>query len=97
MRTLYRGGPGGTFIQSRPDGALKGIVDQTGGGYFELSKTAELNATFSRVADELHRQYVLGFTPKILDGKVHQLDVRVKVPGMTVRARRTYVAAKGGG
>jgi Ca-activated chloride channel family protein len=94
LRTVYRGGPNGTFIQSRPDGALKGIVEQTGGGYFELSKTAELNATFSRVAEELHRQYVIGFTPKTLDGKVHQLEVRVKVAGMTARARRSYVAAK---
>ena len=45
-------------------------------------------------ADELHRQYVLGFTPKVLDGKVHQLEVRVKQPGMTVRARKTYLATK---
>ncbi len=97
LRNLYRGGPQGQMILSRPDGALKGLVEQTGGGYFELAKTAELNATFSRVADELHRQYVLGFTPRMLDGKVHQLDVRVKVTGMTVRARRSYVATKGGG
>jgi Ca-activated chloride channel family protein len=95
LRNRYRVGP--QIVESRPDGALKGIVDQTGGGYFELTRTAELNATFTRVADELHRQYVLGFAPKELDGKVHKLDVRVKLPGMTVRARKSYVAKAGGG
>jgi Ca-activated chloride channel family protein len=96
LRVQFRGGPGGRMIQGRPDAALKNIVEHTGGGYFELAPTAELGATFSRVADELHRQYVLGFTPKTLDGKVHQLEVRVKQPGMTVRARKTYLAVKKG-
>ncbi len=97
LRFPFRGGPQGQVIITRPDGALKHLVEQTGGGYFELTRTAELNSTFTRVAEELHRQYVLGFTPQTLDGKVHQLEVRVKVPGMTVRARRSYVAAKTGG
>jgi Ca-activated chloride channel family protein len=96
LRNAYRGGPMGQMILSRPDGALKGLIENTGGGYFELPRTAELNATFTRVAEELHRQYVLGFTPKVLDGKVHELDVRVKVNGMTVRARKSYLAAKTG-
>ena len=79
--------------RTRPDRNLRRLAAETGGGYFELQHTAELNATFTRVADELHRQYVLGFAPETLDGQVHQLDVRVKVPGMTVRARRSYVAS----
>lgn len=78
---------------TRPDRHLRRLAEETGGGYFELRRTADLNATFSRVADELHRQYVLGFTASNLDGKVHKLDVRVKRPGMTVRARKSYVAS----
>ena len=35
----------------------------------------------------------LGFTPTQLDGRVHKLTLRVKQPGMTARARRSYVAA----
>jgi len=35
---------------------------------------------------------VLGFTPVALDGKVHRLTVTVRKPGMTARARKTYVA-----
>ena len=56
------------------------------------AKTADLAPTFTRVAQELHSQYVVGFTPSQLDGKVHKLVVRVKQAGMTGRARRSYLA-----
>jgi Ca-activated chloride channel family protein len=80
-------------VRSRPDRNLRRLADETGGGYFELQKTADLSSTFTRVAQELHSQYVLGFTPSSLDGKVHKLTVRVKRPGMTARARKSYVAS----
>jgi Ca-activated chloride channel homolog len=79
-------------VKSKPDGGLKKIADETGGGYFELEKTADLAPTFTRVAQELHSQYVLGFAPTLLDNKVHKLTVRMKQPGMTARARRSYLA-----
>jgi Ca-activated chloride channel family protein len=75
------------------DRGLKKLAEETGGGYFELEKTGELGVAFARVADELHSQYVLGFSPGRLDGRLHKLVVRVKQPGMTPRARRSYVAA----
>jgi Ca-activated chloride channel family protein len=84
---------GQRMVRSKPDSGLRKVADETGGGYFELSKTAELASTFTRVAQELHSQYVLGFTPTVLDGKVHKLAVRVKQPGMSARARRSYLAA----
>lgn len=77
---------------TRPDRGLKKLAEETGGGYFELSHTDELNSTFTRVAAELHSQYVLGFTPDSLDGKVHKLEVKVNRPGLTARARKSYVA-----
>jgi Ca-activated chloride channel homolog len=83
---------GSRQVRSKPDSGLKRLAEETGGGYFELEKTSELAPTFTRVAQELHSQYVLGFTPATLDGKVHKLAVRAK-PGMSVRARRSYVAA----
>jgi len=76
-----------------PDRALRRLTDQTGGGYFELRRTADLNSTFTGVINELHRQYVIGFAPEKLDGTLHTLEVRAKVPGMTVRARRSYLAS----
>lgn len=80
-------------VRSSPDRSLKKLAEDTGGGYFELKKTADLGDTFTRVAQELHSQYVLGFSPEALDGKIHKLDVRVKKAGMNARARKTYVAA----
>ena len=77
--------------RSRPSRDLRKIADETGGGYFELKKTAELAPTFTRVAQELRSQYLLGFAPATLDGKLHKLDVRVKT-GQTVRARKSYLA-----
>lgn len=80
-------------VKSRPSRDLRRISDETGGGYFELVKTAELAPTFSRVAQELRSQYVIGFAPASLDNKIHKLEVKVAKPGMTVRARRSYLAS----
>jgi Ca-activated chloride channel family protein len=78
--------------RTRPSRDLRRIADETGGGYFELKQTDELAPTFTRVATELRSQYLLGFAPETLDGKVHKLEVRVNKPGMTARARRSYLA-----
>src|SRR5688572_30841333 len=80
-------------VRSRPSRDLRKIADETGGGYFELQKTDELAPTFTRVAAELRSQYLLGFAPVALDNRVHKLEVRVNKPGMTVRARKSYLAA----
>jgi Ca-activated chloride channel family protein len=80
-------------VRTRPDGGLRKIADETGGGYFELTKASELASTFTKVAQELHSQYVIGFTPMALDNKVHKLVVKMKQPGMTAQARRSYLAA----
>jgi Ca-activated chloride channel family protein len=83
----------GVRIQrSRPSRDLRKIADETGGGYFELKKSDELSATFTRVAQELRSQYLLGFTPTALDGKPHRLEVRLKRQGLNARARKSYMA-----
>jgi Ca-activated chloride channel family protein len=94
MRNRYRGGPYGEFVISRPDSFLSKLTSETGGGNFEATEAADLNTTFTRVAEELHRQYLIGIAPTQLDGKLHKLEVRVKVPGMSVRARKSYQATK---
>jgi Ca-activated chloride channel family protein len=82
-------------VRSQPDRGLKRFAEDTGGGYFELKKAIDLGAAFTRIAQELHSQYVLGFSPETMDGKIHKLDVRVKKSGMIARARKTYVAVRG--
>ena len=90
-----RGGSGGRPASpEKPDEGLPKIAAATGGGYFELTSAADLAGTFKRVADELHHQYALGFTPAKLDGKMHALEVRMSDAGMTARARRSYLAER---
>jgi len=93
----YGGGGGGghASVEDKPDEGLPKIAAATGGGYFELTTTNDLSTTFERVAYELHHQYLLGFTPPNLDGKMHSLAVKVVAPaGLEVRARRSYLARK---
>jgi VWFA-related protein len=87
-----RGGGGGAV--DKPDPGLAKLAGASGGGYFELTGTRDLSGTFARVVDELHRQYLIGFVPQKLDGKVHKLEVRVKGDGLSARARKSYVAAR---
>ena len=80
-------------VRTNPDRVVRRLAEETGGGYYLLKETADLNSTFTRIAQELRSQYVLGFSPTVLDGKVHKLTVNVKRPGMKARARKSYVAA----
>jgi Ca-activated chloride channel homolog len=82
-------------VRSQPDRGLRKLSDETGGGYFELKRTDDLGPTFTRVAQELHSQYLIGFSPST-DGKVHKVDVRVKKPDMKARARKSYNAPAAG-
>jgi Ca-activated chloride channel family protein len=81
------------MIRQKPDEGLEKIAAETGGGYFELTSADDLRSAFSRVAEELHRQYALGFEPAKLDGKTHKLEVRVKPRGMKARALKSYIAS----
>jgi len=85
-------GPG-RMQRTRPDRGLRKLADETGGGYFELKKTTELAPTFTRVAQELHSLYTIGFAPTLLDNKEHRLDVKMKQSGQTGRARKSYIAS----
>ncbi len=75
------------------DPGVLSLSEQTGGGHFEVKDTTELAPTFERVAEELRRQYAIGFTPAALDGKVHSLEIRLAEHGLKARGRRSYVAA----
>ncbi len=71
---------------------LVNLIDQTGGGHFDLQRTDDLGAAFTRLTAELRHQYLVGFTPSPLDGLPHQLEVRVNRPGARVQAARQFVA-----
>ena len=87
---------GQMVVRSKPDSILNRFANETGGGYFDLKKDADLNSSFTRIAQELRSQYLLGFSPAALDGKVHRLEVRAKRPGLKTRSRRSYTASAEG-
>lgn len=92
-------GTGGPEPRSQifPNAGLKFFVEETGGGYMRFNDLDEINPIMTEVTEELHHQYLLGFTPAVLDGKVHKLDVKLDQPNYTVRARKTYVAEEDAG
>jgi VWFA-related protein len=72
------------------------IARATGGWHLNLTSQDDPAAAGRRVAEELHRSYLLGFPPRTLDGKLHGIEVRVKRAGLEVRARRNYWATGDG-
>ncbi|HXT70766.1 MAG TPA: VWA domain-containing protein [Vicinamibacterales bacterium] len=92
ITTESRIGPDDGCKDQGPDPSLRTLTEVGGGGYFELRRASDLAATFARVAGELHQQYLLAFTAPVRDGALHRLEVRATRPGLTVRARRGYVA-----
>jgi Ca-activated chloride channel family protein len=80
-------------IRSSPGRDLKNLCAESGGTMPVLKNSVEWGQAFARIAEELHSQYAIGFSPQAVDRKVHKLDVRLKKPGLTARARKSYVAA----
>ena len=91
------GNTAGQLQMEHPDEGLPKIAAATGGGYFELTSPRELASTFARVANELHQQYALGFTPEKLDGKMHEIAVHLSRPELVARVRKRYLASKAPG
>lgn len=71
---------------------MKTISVRSGARATELKTTDDLGAVLAGIADELHQQYLLGFTPAAFDGKPHTIEVKIKSTEHIVRARQTYTA-----
>ena len=85
---LYAIGMEGRDLSTR----MTNLIAQTGGGYFALKRGDDLGSAFTKLAVELRHQYLVGFAPNALDGKMHTLEVRVKKPGLSVRAPKQFLA-----
>lgn len=69
------------------------LARESGGGNLELKVDADLKSTFQKIADELRRPYLLGFSVDARDERIHRVEVRVRGRSdLTVRAPRGYVA-----
>jgi hypothetical protein len=72
--------------------SLRTLADATDG--LAIVDSNNLAGGLKRVVDDLSSYYLIGYySTGRLDGKFHQISVRVKRPGVRVRARRGYLAA----
>lgn len=77
----------------RSNDALEMMVSITDG--LRISETALFESGLRRIVDDLSNHYLLGYySTAEPDGKFHKITVRVKRPGVKVRARSGYLAAK---
>jgi VWFA-related protein len=79
------------FGQQRFMSLFEGVASDTGGQFF---RSNDLNQAMARVVTESSGFYLLGYSPteRPLDGRFHKIRVRVKPPGLEVRARSGYWA-----
>jgi VWFA-related protein len=90
---------GGTRSRSSPServnaDALRQITDDTGGRTEIVRGFDGLDAATARIADELSKQYYLGYSSEAeKDGRWHAIRVEVRDRRLNVRARRGYVAS----
>jgi hypothetical protein len=74
--------------------ALRRMTDDSGGRTEIVRGFGDLAGATARIADELSKQYYLGYaSPGKKDGRWHEIRVEAKGRGLTVRARRGYVAS----
>ena len=76
------------------NGSLRKLAVNTGGRVLRVRPADDPVQMANALSDEVNQQYLLGFTPAVLDGKVHKIEVRALRPGLTLTARKTYVAEK---
>jgi Ca-activated chloride channel homolog len=73
--------------------ALREMTDATGGRTAIIDNPGDLERTTSGIADELSRQYDLGYSSSgKTDGRWHAIRVEMRTRTYHVRARRGYVA-----
>lgn len=79
-------------IAGAPDDGLNSLAVDTGG--LVLFNLNNIGTAFDEIAADTNTYYVLGYQPTNtrMDGQYRAIDVRVKRPGLTVRARKGYLA-----
>lgn len=76
---------------------LEELANYTGGRVFRPESTpGGLTAAFEGIAEELRRQYNIGYVPKKdgTPGERKQIRVRVERPNLVIRSRDSYIVGK---
>jgi len=104
MGGAVRGFPGGGMGGSPEEYALgkrylELLAQNSGGRLFEADTYGNLEAAFSGIAEELRRQYSLGYSPDTVGqiGERKQIKIRVMRPDVVVRAKTSYIVGQNTG
>ncbi|HZI18199.1 MAG TPA: VWA domain-containing protein [Pyrinomonadaceae bacterium] len=88
------GGPGSSREEYRRAGEyLRRLANLTGGRHHDADDIYNLERAFTSIAEELRRQYSLGYYParQSQASERRQIRVRVRRPNLVVRSRDSYV------
>lgn len=89
------GGSSGTSSGEYETGRryLDELALKSGGRKFEADSTYDLDTAFAGIAEELRRQYSVGYYPETVGqkGERRQIKVRVGRPNLVVRAKTSYI------
>lgn len=79
----------------RSQESLRALSEETGG--FAIVNQNQLATAYQRIVNDNSLYYEIGYSIPSgkRDGQYHRIDVRVNRPGLTVRARRGWMAPKG--
>jgi Ca-activated chloride channel homolog len=76
----------------RRSGVLDDLADASGGSLVQIESPDQIEATFERVLEEFRHRYVLSYTPTGVERTGwHEIKVRVKQRGTSVKARAGYL------
>lgn len=75
---------------------MRTLSQKTGGRFFKTPGGSQLGDAFSQTIDELRNQYTITYetTNEKRDGKWRAIQTTVAFPGLSVRTRQGYYAAK---
>lgn len=75
---------------------LETLAQNSGGRKFEADTLLNMDASFAGIAEELRRQYSLGYYPETVGkkGDRKQIKVRVMRPNLVVRAKTSYIVGE---
>jgi len=87
---------GGGSSQSSVDGKkiMEKIAARTGGRYFEAKGKDKLDEIYAQIAEELRGQYLLTYTPDVVDkeGGFHKIALKANKDDLVVVTREGYYA-----
>ena len=90
------GGRRGGSEESGVDGKkiMEKIATRTGGRFFESKKKENLEEYYSQIAEELRGQYLLTYTPDVVDkeGGFHKVALKANKDDLVVVTREGYYA-----